>query len=205
MELIIAYFSGFWGTMELIATALSIACVYLASKHNQWTWFFGILGVLFFGAIFYEFTLYSDMLLQLVFFLPMQIWGYFTWKKMAESSGKASVTRSTSLHMLFSLAFLIVGLTVCLGYYMDNYTDASYPYPDAWTTWMSVVAQILMIKKFWQSWVFWFVMDIGAIYIYAAKGLYVTSGLYVVFLVLAGIGWYRWYFDYNKHAFTVAS
>lgn len=205
MGLIIAYFSGFWGTMELIATAISITCVYLASKHNQWTWFFGILGVIFFGFIFFEFQLYSDMLLQVAFFLPMQVWGYYTWKNMAAASGTANVTKSVSRQSMILLIVGIATMTGINGYLMATYTDASFAYADAWTTWMSIVAQILMIKKFWQSWAFWLFMDVGAIYIYAAKGLYVTSGLYSVFLVLAAIGLYRWYFDYNKNAFSVPS
>jgi nicotinamide mononucleotide transporter len=66
------------------------------------------------------------------------------------------------------------------------------------TTWMSIVAQILMIAKFRESWVLWATMDIVAIGVYFAKGLVVTSGLYVIFLVIAAVSAYLWYRDYAK-------
>jgi nicotinamide mononucleotide transporter len=69
---------------------------------------------------------------------------------------------------------------------------------DALTTWMSIVAQILMIMKFRESWALWTAMDIIAIGIYFAKGLMVTSGLYVIFLVIAAVTTYLWYRDYAK-------
>jgi nicotinamide mononucleotide transporter len=41
-------------------------------------------------------------------------------------------------------------------------------------------------------------MDVIAIGVYYAKGLIVTSGLYVLFLVLATVGGFAWYRDYAK-------
>lgn len=197
MEMIIQYFSGTWGLVELAGTIFSLICVYLATRHNQWTWFFGILGVLCFGALFFEYKLYSDAGLQILFFLPMQIWGFFHWRKIANSTDNTQVTLSLSGYAIMILLPLLGILTGINGYLMATYTDASFAYADAWTTWMSVFAQILMIRKYWQSWVLWIVMDIGAIFIYAAKGLVVTAGLYGVFLILASYGLYIWYRDWR--------
>lgn len=201
MEIIIAimtYFSGTWGMVELFGTLFSLICVFLAVKHNQWTWFFGALGVILFGLLFFEFKLYSDAALQILFFLPMQVWGFMKWKELSEQSSNSKVTlslESTSFVMIISLIML---LTMINGFVMAGWTDASFPYADAWTTWMSVSAQILMIRKYWQSWVLWIIMDIGAIYIYFAKGLFVVSGLYVLFLIIATIGLVKWYRDWKS-------
>lgn len=193
---VIAYFSGFWGVVELLGTIFSVICVYLAAKHNQWTWFFGAIGVLFFGFLFFEFKLYSDAALQLLFFLPIQLWGFMHWRKLAKESNEKTVTLSLASMTIVSIIATIGVLTGINGYFMSTYTDASFPYADAWTTWMSVFAQILMIRKYWQSWVLWIVMDVGAIYIYFAKGLLVVSGLYFVFLLLAITGLVLWYRDW---------
>ena len=195
---VIAYFSGTWGMVELAGTIFSLICVYLAAKHNQWTWFFGALGVILFGALFFQFQLYSDAALQILFFLPMQIWGFMKWKELSEQSDNSTVTLSLKPHTNFYILTAIMVLTIFTGYGMANYTDASFPYADAWTTWMSVFAQILMIRKYWQSWALWAVMDVGAIYIYFVKGLFVVSGLYVLFLIIATIGLVKWYRDWKS-------
>lgn len=207
MNAVIEYFSGTWGMVELAGTIASLICVYLATKHNQLTWLFGAIGVILFGALFYEFKLYSDAALQILFFLPMQVWGFYVWQNLSEESNNALVTKAfgngdsvSGTFIWLMVIIAITGLTIINGGLMATYTDASFPYADAWTTWMSVFAQVLMIRKYWQSWVLWVVMDIGAIYIYFAKGLYVVSGLYVLFLVLASIGWYKWVKDYREVA-----
>lgn len=196
---IVTYFSGTWGMVELLGTIASLICVYLATKHNQWTWFFGAIGVILFGSLFYEFKLYSDAGLQILFFLPVQLWGFMVWRNMAESSGDELVTVNMELPLIFLVVMGILGMTLINGYFMSK-TDASFPYIDAWTTWMSIAAQILMVKKYWQSWIFWVTMDVVAIGVYYAKGLYVVSGLYVVFLILASFGLYAWKQNWNNQS-----
>jgi len=195
---IVAYFSRPWGLVELVGNVFSLICVYLATKHNQWTWFFGVLGILCFGPLFYHYLLYSDAMLQILFFLPMQVWGYMKWQELSQQSNNQSITLSLRNDTVIYIVLAIAGLTLINGYLMSTYTIASFAYADAWTTWMSVFAQVLMIRKYWQAWLLWVIMDIGAIYIYFAKGMFMTSGLYAVFLVLASVGLYRWYRSHKQ-------
>jgi nicotinamide mononucleotide transporter len=197
-----AYFSGFWGMVELAGSAFSLICVYLAMRHNQWTWFFGALGVICFGFLFKEFQLYSDMWLQ-VFFLGCQAWGFMVWRDLSARADDNSVTLSTLPFTNVMIVGAIGILTYLTGFYMSNNTDAAFPYADAFTSWMSVFAQILMIRKFWQSWVLWVVLDVFAIGIYFMKDLYVVSGLYVIFLGLAIGGLIKWKRDYDNQKVAV--
>ncbi|EKD81174.1 MAG: hypothetical protein ACD_39C01929G0001, partial [uncultured bacterium] len=82
--------------------------------------------------------------------------------------------------------------TVLLGWFMATRTDASFPYPDAFTTIFSLTAQWLMSLKKLESWYFWIAVDVVAIGVYYAKGLYLTTGLYSLFLVMAVIGLLKW-------------
>lgn len=201
---IVAYFSGFWGLVELTGTIFALICVYLAAKHNQWTWFFGAIGVICFGFLFFEFKLYSDAALQLLFFLPLQVWGFMYWRKLAADANNFSITKSfnqgenTGIQTWLLVILGIAILSLVNGWFMATYTDADFAYADALTTWMSIFAQILMIRKYWESWVLWVVMDVIAIYIYFAKGLFVVSGLYFAFLIMASIGLFTWYRDWRS-------
>jgi nicotinamide mononucleotide transporter len=195
---ITTYFSGTLGMVELFATIFSATCVYLAVKHNQWTWFFGALGVILFGYLFFQFGLYSDAGLQILFYLPMQLVGFVMWRRMATRADNAHVVKAMSVAFVVLTVLAVLGMSGINGYLMATYTDASFPYVDALTTWMSVAAQLLMIAKYRESWVMWISMDVIAIYVYFAKGLIVTSGLYVVFLVLATMGAVAWYKQYAE-------
>jgi len=79
MDIILAYFAGPIGKVELVATIASIICVWQATKQNIWTWFWGTIGVVLYGYVFYEVKLYSDMGLQLFYFLPLQFVGWYWW------------------------------------------------------------------------------------------------------------------------------
>jgi nicotinamide mononucleotide transporter len=206
IETIIAYFAGPLGLVELFGTIFSAICVYLAIKHNMWTWFFGALGVILFGYLFLQFGLYSDAGLQILFFLPMQLIGFIMWRRAANKAENKSVVLSLTLVQFALIGIGILGAAGLNGYLIATLTTgASFPYIDALTTWMSIAAQLLMIAKYRESWILWVAMDVIAIFVYYAKGLIVTSGLYVLFLVLATFGGIAWYRDYAKQNNVTAS
>ena len=92
------------------------------------------------------------------------------------------------------LAWILIGAaaTVPWGYSMATYTDAAAPYADAFIAATSLIAQWLMARKKLESWQFWIAVDIVAIAVYFYKELYITTGLYSVFLVLAVLGYFQW-------------
>jgi len=69
---------------------------------------------------------------------------------------------------------------------------ASYPYLDALTTVMSLVAMWLMARKHIESWIYWIVVDAIGIWLYFVKDVRFISLLYVVLLALAIRGLVDW-------------
>lgn len=197
IDAVVQYFSGFYGQLELIATILLILNVWLLAKQKIINFWFGAAGVAIYGYIFLEFKLYSDMLLQWAYFLPTQILGYYWWKTLGTGDDNLPVTKVDVRNRGLLLAAIVIP-SFLLGELMAAYTDASFPRWDALTTVMSVIANYLLLRKIWENWVIWVVMDVIAINIYYLKGLYVTSGLYVVFLGLATYGLIKWWMDYEK-------
>lgn len=201
ITLVSEYFAGPLGKVELFATISSLICVWLATKQNIWTWAFGVAGVILFGYLFFQYLLYSDAILQIFFYLPIQFVGWYMWKKGAINDGPQTVRRLP----WYAIGLITLGTitaTVLTGHVMATYTDASFPYADALTTWMSIAAQLLMLRKYIENWAVWVGMDAIAIFIYAAKGLVVTSGLYVIFFFLAAWGGYIWLRQYHKQTDT---
>ena len=147
------------------------------------------------------------MLLQWVFFAPLQVVGFVLWKYGRTLGAEARPERTNSMRVVVLapacwplILALVIAATWALGGYMANQTDASFPYADALTTTMSIAASVLMLKKILENWVLWIAVDLVAVPVYYLKGLYVTAGLYVVFLALAVIGLVRWWQDYQQPA-----
>jgi nicotinamide mononucleotide transporter len=63
---------------------------------------------------------------------------------------------------------------------------------DGLTTALFLTAQYMMSRKLIENWWFWIVGDVLVIGLYIYKHLYLTSGLYVVFLAMSIAGLMEW-------------
>ena len=176
--------------IEAVAVALGLANIALIIRRSVWNYPFGIAMVALYFGIFRDAKLYSDAGLQL-FFLIVQIYGWVAWLRHPDSDGYVAVERLGRRALLFWIALSLVA-TAGWGFMMHRLTDASFPWWDASVAMLSVVAQILMTRRAVENWWFWIVVDILSIGLYAAKGLWLTMGLYTVFLVMAAGGLIAW-------------
>ena len=176
--------------IEAVAAVAGLVCVLLTIRQNIWCWPVGLLMVVLYIYIFWKARLYSDMGLQIIYVF-LQFYGWHQWLHGGRDHGELKVQR---IQAVAGLGWVLVGCAgaVGLGFVMHRYSDASLPYWDAATTVLSLIAQYLMAKKLLENWLFWITVDVMAVGIYAVKSLYLTSGLYAVFLGLAITGYFTW-------------
>ena len=184
--------------IEWLASALGVGTVYFLIRQNIWAWPIGIAMVSLYAWIFFDAKLYSDFGLQ-IFFIILQAYGWWFWLAHRDKADAASKAPIQTLSLRARLLWLLAGLaaTYGIGTAMATYTDAALPYWDALTTSFSVVAQILLARKYLENWIVWIGVDVFAVGIYFYKGLTVTSGLYIVFLGMAIWGLVTWLRDEN--------
>jgi len=176
--------------LEAISAIAGLVSVYLLTRQSIWAWPTGLLSVGVAVVVFYDSFLYSDMLLH-VYYVGMNIYGWIHWVKGDDGKGELPVTRMTLAHNIKWIIVTLIG-TALWGWTMAANTDAAFPYGDAFTTVASLVAMWMMAQKRLENWMYWFVIDIVAITIYALKGLYLFSGQYAIFLILCVIGYREW-------------
>jgi nicotinamide mononucleotide transporter len=184
--------------IELLGTLSGLVSVWLATRGHVLTWLTGIVNEIFFFLLFFQVQLYSDMFLQ-VFFFVVSVYGWFNWRKKAGEAKRGIVTLSMDWRLVYA-GILVVG-TVALGFVMGRIDlwlpqwfaePAAYPYPDAFTTMASVLATILLARKCLESWWLWIVVDVVAVVLYFLKGINFVAIEYMVFLVLAMYGLLNW-------------
>jgi nicotinamide mononucleotide transporter len=172
------------------AFLLGLLTVWYTVKEHIWCWPTGLGQVLISIFIFYNAKLYSDAILQIVY-VYLQIYGWVYWVKGGSDRGELPVTVLTPTGVLLCLAAVGV-FTAGWGWVMHRYTDAAAPIADAFIVGASLVAQWLLTRKKLESWIFWIVVDLVGIVVFAQKGLPLMSILYVVFLGLATAGFFEW-------------
>lgn len=176
--------------IEGIAAICGLLCVWLTVRQNVWCWPTGLIQVVLYIGVFYYARLYSDLILHVIYVI-MQVYGWYHWLHGGIERTELKVT-VLSLPALMTWMVIGAATTVPWGYSMATYTDAAAPYADAFIAVASLIAQWLMARKKLESWHFWIAVDIVAIAVYLYKELYITTGLYSVFLVLAVLGYFQW-------------
>jgi nicotinamide mononucleotide transporter len=178
--------------LEWIAAALGVVNVALVVRRSVWNYPFGLAMVSLYFFVFYEARLYSDALLQ-IFFFVVQLYGWANWLRAKTDSGGVPVGWMTVRErVLWTAGTLAASLVWGLG--MARYTNAAAPIVDAFIAGFSISAQILMARRRIENWALWILVDAVAIGLYFSRGLYPTSALYALFLLLciAGlVGWRR--------------
>ncbi|MES2962915.1 MAG: nicotinamide riboside transporter PnuC [Bdellovibrionota bacterium] len=175
--------------LEIVANVANLLSVYLAARNHVLTWGVGILGGILYGVMFFRTQLYADVSLQ-VFFLATSVWGWWNWVRGAKGN-ELPVTRAggriVAGCMVGGIAF-----AVAYGAILHYATDASLPFIDSVILAFSVIAQILMMRRNFEHWIFWIIVDIVAVPLYAYKELYLTAAVYAIFLVNAIWGLSKW-------------
>jgi nicotinamide mononucleotide transporter len=176
--------------IEIVAVTFSLACVWLAVKKNFLNWPIGIIGTAAYFILFYKERLYADMLLQLVF-IGQGIYGWYNWIHKKQNSDELEVSYlNNKQRAIYSI--LLILTAGAWSYVLVNYTDASTAYVDAFVATTSLIANWLMAKKYVENWVLWILADIIYIGLFLYKDLYLSSGIYLVFLILAIKGLIDW-------------
>lgn len=176
--------------VEVIAVALGIIYVILATRQNTWCWPSAIISTTLFTWIFYAEGLYQQAVLQ-VFYIAMGVYGWRQWLRGGEGGAPLDVSNWPVRRHLILIA-LTVGLTALTGWLAARYTSTPFPYLDAFTTWGSVAATLLMTRKVLESWVYWFIIDILIVVLTIRTGIPTTSVLYAVYVIMAVVGFISW-------------
>ena len=178
--------------MEMVATALGVLCVILGVRRSVWTFPAGIVSVALVGWVVWRERLYSDALLQ-VFFVGANLYGWIKWQRAQAATGDVPV-RSMRPGERWGWLIAAPLATAGWGSIMHVWFAAAYPWWDAGTAVVSLIAQLLMAQRKWENWILWVAVDVALIPLYLAKGLTMFATLYVLYLALSIwglIGWRR--------------
>lgn len=176
--------------IEGVGAVLAITYLLLALKQNKLCWFAWIASSILYLYVMYQAGLYMESLLQ-VFYLCMGFYGLSQWSKTINNNQNTYVDLWSIGNHIFAISLVIV-LSFLSGTLLSNFSNAALPFIDAFTTWGAIVASYMVAKKILENWIYWFVIDFISVFIFASRGLYFTSALFVTYLVIIYFGYKSW-------------
>lgn len=180
--------------LEGLGVLTGILYVLLAAKKHISCWIFAIISTSIYIYLCYSSELFIESGLQM-FYLFMGIYGWIRWE-MDKSENLPIQRWSIQYHIINIL--ISGGVTILLGYLMDQYTNQQSPYLDSFTTVYSLAATFMVTQRVLGNWIYWIVIDLGLAVLYSSRNLYLTGVQYFVFAIIAGIAFYSWMNYYNS-------
>ena len=223
-----------WGTIydlsyiEAVGTIAGLLCILLASFEKTINYLFGLINVTLFAVIFFQIQLYANLLLQ-VFFFGANIYGWYAWSRVSNSQEaelkirwlslpKALITLVISVLAIIFLTFNIDAVFVRLATWavellnlfganltLPTLDPDAFPFWDSTMTVLSVVAMILMTRKYVENWLLWVVINVISIVIFFIQGVYAMSLEYLILLGIALNGSQLWIKSAKENGSTALS
>ncbi len=184
---ILSYFSQNY--IELLGFITSLICVFLNIKQNAWAWFWAIVSSIIYSIIFYQFGLYSDMELQ-AFFVILSLYGWYNWK-LGQDNAQFNIANIATNKIPLFIALVLL-FSFISGFFHAKIKGVSLPYLDSFLTAISLLGQYFLAKKYIENWWLWILANLGYVFLYTYKELYITAILYLLLLVLAVKGLQTW-------------
>ena len=178
--------------LELFAVIMNIFSVIYAKRNSILVYPTGLIGTGIFVYILYNFSLLGDMIINF-YFVMMSIYGWYYWaqKKNGEVLHNVSTTSTKEYYFILMLGIISLISIYAIYNFYDKW-DSWTAYVDTITTAIFFVAMYLMARRKVESWIFWIIGDIITIPLYFYKGLTISSIQYLIFLILAILGYISW-------------
>ena len=176
--------------IEILAAAITLASIWLATRENVWYYPTGIVSVLAYGWIYFSAKLYAESGLQVIW-LALLLYGWYEWLYGGKGHTELHVTRTPRWGWGVVIATGVV-MTVVIVLIQRKFTDNPSPLVDSSIAAWSIVAQWMTARKWLENWLFWIAVNAVAVPLYIHRDLAVTAVLYAFLLILGIEGWRKW-------------
>ena len=191
--------------IEVRSVITGIASVIYSRRENILVYPVGMVSTGIFIYLYLKHGLYADASVNF-YYTVMSIVGWYMWSGKAGSSpsrhpssvirhpkkGAAlKITASTSKEWRNTLIFFFACWAV-LYLVLKHFTDSTVPVADSFTSGAEFTGMWLMNKKKLENWTWWIITNLASIPLNFYKHLVFTSFQYLVFLILAIMGYITW-------------
>jgi len=184
--------------IEIIGAAIGLIYLFLEYKANVWLWPAGIVMSLFYVVIFFHGKFYADAAVYL-YYIGANTYGLLKWtqSKRQSMTGDGNEAKELAIthvpaNKILPIAATAIALWGLLYWILSTFTDSPVPLGDAFTTALSIVAMWMLAQKYLEQWLLWIIVNVVSTALYFWKGLYPTAILFIVYVIVAVLGYFRW-------------
>ena len=177
----------------IISGISGVISVVLCAKGKISFYYIGFIQTISYLFLAWDNRFYGEVI-ENIFYLVTMVWGIFIWQKSltktSDGSTQVIVKRFTVSQWILSIIGTTVA-TIIMGYWLNS-ISSSQPYTDAATNIFAIFAQLLMIKRYKEQWIWWLLIDLLCIKMWFVAGNWSMVAMYIAWTVNCIYGWYNW-------------
>jgi len=160
--------SLYWGDglIGITAAITGIWCVLLVAKGKIGNYYVGIINVIAYAYVAYTWQYYGEVMLNLIYFLPMQFVGLYLWKGNMKGNNKAVKVKFMTWKQRIFWAIGSAAVIIIYGIFLRS-INGNLPFLDSTSTVLSVIAMVLMAIRYMEQWILWIIVNIVSIGLWA--------------------------------------
>lgn len=183
--------------LEWIAVITGVMSVWFSMKENILVYPTGIISVLIYVYLTFQYKIYADMGVNAYYFV-VSVYGWYYWTHTGSAEEKQVPVTINNKNENWIAAGIFLGSLGILYIVLHHFTDSDIAFWDALTTAFAISGMWLMARKKLENWIAWIITDLISIPLYFYKGLILTSFQFLFFTVLAFAGYFAWKKSYQN-------
>lgn len=183
---------------EWLAVVLAIAYVLLAARQSAWCWLAALSSTAIYTWLFWQVALPFQSVLNF-FYMVMAVYGYWQWHHKA---GDEKPVQSWPLGWHVAAVAVLTVAAVALGKLASTQFNGDYLWLDAAINVFSVATTFMVAHKILQNWIYWFVINTAAVFLYWQSGLILSACLFLGYVGFSVYGYSQWKQEWSEHYLT---
>lgn len=189
---VIAYYYTGSNIISIISGIAGIFSVVLCSQKKYSYFIFAWIQMFTYTYLALQEKLYGEVG-ENIFYMFTTLIGMYIWYKNYKCNNTEAEVETKCLSKNEYISVWIFNITfIILLYYWFIHTNDSQPFMDAITTVPAIIAQILMICRYREQWVFWFIIDVASIWMWSVANDWVMVIQFIFWTINCIYGFIKW-------------
>ena len=181
--------------ISTVAAVTGVLYTLLAGKGKLFCYPVGIINVICYSIASWQNRLYGEVMLNMLYYLPMMFVGLWCWKKHIAGNTVIVKTTLSAVGRVVTAFASVCGIAL-YALLLRRFGDTQ-PVVDSLTTVLSVAAMVLTVKRCIEQWILWMIVNAASVYMWAmaarqGNGSIALLIMWLIFLINSVIFFVRW-------------